>query len=301
MDFREELTRRLAGVELRWEEPMSRHTTFRIGGPAQVMALPRNEEQIALVCRTAREMELPLLVTGCGSNLLVGDRGIRGVVLKLSELVGTIEPEPQGAWLGAGLRLSRAAEWAMRQGLTGMEFAHGIPGSVGGAVFMNAGAYGGEMSHIVRETRYVDIDGTMGTVRGEEHGFGYRTSCFQQSGRIVIATRIELTPGDREAIEARMRDLAQRRREKQPLNYPSAGSTFKRPEGYFAGQLIQEAGLKGLRVGGAMVSEKHAGFVVSDGTATCADVKALIREVQRRVKENSGVELHCEVQMVGDD
>lgn len=294
------LETQLTGIEVRRMEPMSRHTTFRIGGPADLMVLPNNAQQAAQALRAAREAQVPITVIGNGSDLLVRDGGIRGMVLKLGENMAEQKAEGNLLTFGAGLTLARAASFAASKGFTGMEFAHGIPGSVGGAVFMNAGAYDGEIKQIVRRTWYLDETSELRVIEGEAHQFGYRNSVFQHHPWIIMATQVELQPGDPTAIAAKMKDLMARRREKQPLEWPSAGSTFKRPTGYFAGKLIQDAGLRGYRVGGAMVSEKHCGFVVSDGTATCDDVLGVIRHVQQTVQKKFGVSLECEVRIIGE-
>lgn len=288
------------GLEVRYGEPMRSHTTFHIGGPADVMVLPSSAQQAAQALRAAQAAQVPVTIVGNGSDLLVRDGGIRGMVLKLGENLAEKKAEGNLITFGAGLTLARAATFAASQGLTGMEFAHGIPGSVGGAVFMNAGAYDGEMRHIVRRTWYLDESLELQVLEGEKHAFAYRDSVFQHHPWLIVATQVELQPGDPAAIAAKMEDLMARRKEKQPLEWPSAGSTFKRPVGYFAGKLIEDAGLRGYRVGGAMVSEKHCGFVVSDGTATCADVLGVITHVQRTVKEKFGVSLECEVRIIGE-
>lgn len=288
------------GLEVRCAEPMSRHTTFRIGGPADVMVLPRSAQQAAQALRAAHTAQVPVTIIGNGSDLLVRDGGIRGMVLKLGEHMAQQQAEGNLLTFGAGLTLARAAAFAAAHHLTGMEFAHGIPGSVGGAVFMNAGAYDGEMRQIVRRTWYLDEALELQVLEGEAHEFAYRNSVFQHHPWIIIATQVELQPGDPAAIAEKMEQLMARRREKQPLEWPSAGSTFKRPAGYFAGKLVQDAGLRGYRVGGAMVSEKHCGFVVSDGTATCADVLGVIRHVQQTVQEKFGVSLECEIRIIGE-
>lgn len=294
------LETQLTGMEVRRMEPMSRHTTFRIGGPADLMVLPSSAQQAAQALRAAKEAQVPVTIIGNGSDLLVRDGGIRGMVLKLGENMAEKKAEGNMLTFGAGLTLARAASFAASQGLTGMEFAHGIPGSVGGAVFMNAGAYDGEMKQIVRRTWYLDETLELQVLEGEAHQFAYRNSIFQHHPWLIVATQVELQPGDPAAIQAKMDDLMARRKEKQPLEWPSAGSTFKRPEGYFAGKLIEDAGLRGYRVGGAMVSEKHCGFVVSDGTATCADVLGVIRHVQQSVQQKFGVSLECEVRIIGE-
>lgn len=286
-------------IEIRQNEPMSVHTTFQVGGPAEVFALPHTERALAAVLKAARVAQAELTVIGRGSNLLVRDEGVRGVVVCTCALNG-IRVEGDCITAFAGATMAQLAQTALRVGLTGAEFAAGIPGTVGGGAFMNAGAYDGEMKNIVTRTIYLDENGRLGSLQGEENAFGYRTSAYKSHPeRTIVSVQMELKQGDPAQIRAKMEDFAARRREKQPLSYPSAGSTFKRPTGYFAGQLIENAGLKGFTVGGAQVSEKHAGFVINCGGATCADLMALIAEVQRRVKENSGVELECEIRLIG--
>ena len=303
MDVFSTLQERLAlacpGLEVRREEPMARHTSFRVGGPAALMALPRGPEEAAAAVRTARALGVTPFYMGNGSNLLVADEGWRGFVLKAFDGLGEIRVEGTGLEAGSGVLLSRLANAALAQGLTGLEFAHGIPGSLGGGVTMNAGAYGGELCQVVVETRCLTPEGEMETVRGAEHAFGYRTSAFADGSRLILGARLTLERGDPAAIRARMDDLAARRREKQPLEWPSAGSTFKRPEGYFAAALIEQCGLKGLRVGGAQVSEKHAGFVINAGGATCADILGLMARVRSEVFARTGVTLEPEVKLLG--
>lgn len=299
MERLEELKKRLLSrcpsLELREDEPMSKHTSFRIGGPARLMALPKREQEAQEAVKAAGELEIRPFILGNGTNLLVADEGYGGFVLK--PCLTRLEPEgEEGLLAGSGVLLSRLASYALERGLAGLEFAHGIPGSLGGAVTMNAGAYGGEMSQVVVSTTYLEPDGTVGVARGGDHGFGYRRSAF--SGRLILRSRLALKRGDPQAIKARMDELTVQRRAKQPLEYPSAGSTFKRPEGHFAAALIDQCGLKGLAVGGAQVSEKHAGFVVNRDGATCADVLELVRQVRERVLARTGVELELEVKVL---
>ena len=256
--------------ELKENEPMSRHTSFRIGGPADMFVSVKSKEELIGLITTARETSTPFMIMGNGSNMLVGDGGIRGLVIQI----------------GAGL--------------TGFETLSGIPGTLGGGVFMNAGAYGGEIKDLVRSVTYVDNGGIVHTVDGKDCGFGYRTSIFTGGGMYIISVTAELREGNRADIEAAMADYNKRRSDKQPLNMPSAGSTFKRPEGYFAGKLIQDAGLTGCKIGGAKVSEKHAGFVVNTGGATAKDVLTLIEHVRKTVEEKFGVTLEPEVRLVGE-
>lgn len=281
-------------------EPMSRHTSFRIGGPADLLVSPKTERAICSVMRAAKKAGLPVTVLGNGSNVLVKDEGIRGVVVCIGTEYGNVSVEGTRLEAQTGALLSVLSSEAYRAGLTGLEFAGGIPGSLGGALFMNAGAYDGQMADVVVSSRYYDakID-AVGTLTAEEHAFAYRSSVFKSHPEwIALSAVLQLKEGDPTAIRAKMDDFAQRRREKQPLNYPSAGSTFKRPKGYFAGKLIQDAGLMGYTIGGAQVSEKHAGFVINRGNATCEDVLHLIEHVQKEVRRQFGVELEPEVRML---
>lgn len=286
---------------VRTDEPMARHTTFAIGGPADLYIEPADEDELTAVLRAVHEAQEPLTVLGGGSNVLVADGGIRGVTVCLRRL--SQPPVVDGTTMraGGGIRMQRVSTVAARHGLSGLEFAVGIPGTLGGGVWMNAGAYGGEMSAVVTEVAAVTRTGERVSYTGKELAFGYRHSVFQDTGDLVTAVTMALTPDDPAAIRARMEDYTARRRHKQPLEYPSAGSTFKRPPGYFAGTLIDQTGLKGLTVGGAQVSTRHAGFVVNHGGATAADVKALIRLVQEKIMAAHGVYLEPEVRMIGDD
>lgn len=286
-------------IEVVANEPMSRHTTFAIGGPADLFISPKTTEQLAGALAAIRSCGVPFLLLGNGSNMLVADAGYRGAVICTTEMDDVRAGEDSTLVAQAGALLGRVARRAQRAGLTGAEFSGGIPGSVGGAVFMNAGAYDGQMAGIVEKTEYLDGEGNLRTLTGEEHCFGYRSSAFRaHPDWTVVRTTMRLQPGDPAAILDKMNDFAQRRRDKQPLNYPSAGSTFKRPEGYFAGRLIEDAGLKGVSVGAAQVSEKHAGFLINRGGATCDEMLRLIELVQQRVREKFGVELECEVRIV---
>lgn len=281
-------------------EPMKRHTTFRIGGPADYYLCPHSAKEIQKVVEICREEKLPYFILGNGSNLLVSDQGYRGVVIQLWKNVSDIQVEGCLIHAKAGASLAKIAAEALEEGLTGMEFAAGIPGTLGGAVVMNAGAYGGEMKDILKEVLVMDQQGRIFTLEKKDLKLGYRTSAVKEKGYIVLAAVLELRPGDREEIRKLMEDLKQKRVEKQPLDLPSAGSTFKRPEGYFAGKLIMDAGLRGFSVGGAQVSEKHCGFIVNTGGASASDVLTLIREVQKRVREKFGVELETEVKFLGE-
>ncbi len=285
---------------LRMNEPMARHTTFRIGGPAGAFVSPGNEEELSAVLRLCRGRGLPYTVLGNGSNLLVSDKGYDGVVIAMEDGFAWRRTEGSCLIAGAGELLSRAASLALERSLTGFEFAAGIPGTVGGALVMNAGAYGSEIKDVLAWARVMTEEGRVLTLSGEELELGYRTSCIPSRHYIVLEAAFRLLPGEKDAIVSRMKELAARRREKQPLEYPSAGSTFKRPEGYFAGKLIEDAGLKGCRVGGAQVSEKHCGFVINRDNATAADVIGLCNHIKERVKAMSGVELEMEVKKLGE-
>ncbi|MCI8526248.1 MAG: UDP-N-acetylmuramate dehydrogenase [Oscillospiraceae bacterium] len=299
MEWIARLRARCPEVEVRPEEPLARHVSFRIGGPAAVMAFPRTEEHLAALLRFARDEGVPAVILGAGTNVLPPDGGLDALVICLLGGLDTLRLLEDGRIeAGAGVTLARCASFACRMGLTGLEFAHGIPGSLGGGLYMNAGAYGGELCQVAAETTVMERDGTLKTFRGAAQGFGYRRSAFQEMDAVIVRAVLALSPGDREAIRAKMQDLAQRRRASQPLNVPSAGSTFRRPQGGYAAALIDQAGLKGLRVGGAVVSEKHAGFVVNDRGGTCADVLTLIRQVQARVYERSGIRLEPEIRIL---
>ena len=291
----------LPDLKMVQDEPMSRHTSFRIGGPAARMAFPVNAEQIVLLEGLAETCEIRPTVIGNGTNLLVSDEGIDGLVINTSGM-NTIRMEEDGLTIcaDAGVSLARLADFACKQGLTGLEFAHGIPGTLGGAVCMNAGAYGGEMKQVIEQVVLMDPEEGIRVLTCEEMQFGYRHSLLDECPQaIVLSASVKLTQGDPEAIRATMRELMGKRKASQPLEWPSAGSTFKRPEGYFAAALIDQCGLKGLTVGGAQVSEKHAGFVINSGGATCADVLELMRQVSERVYDEKGVRLEPEVRIIG--
>lgn len=283
-------------LELRENEPMSRHTSFRVGGPVALMALPKTKAEASQAVKTARAHGIVPFFLGNGSNLLVPDEGYEGFLMKPAGEFNEIREENRHLVAGSAVTLARLAVAALDRGLTGLEFAHGIPGTVGGAVFMNAGAYGGEMAQVVTAVTCLNAEGEIETVT--DFKFGYRTSAFSDGSRMILSASFKLEQGDRDAIKARMDELCAQRQSKQPLEYPSAGSMFKRPVGYFAGALIEQAGLKGFTVGGAQVSEKHAGFVINRGGATCSDVLELVRQVQEKVKANAGVELEMEVKIL---
>lgn len=283
-----------------FQEPMSRHTTFRVGGEAACMLLIHSEEELCKLIPYFKLIGQEYFILGNGSNLLVGDKGYQGIVLKLDKGMQEIQVEDTRIRVKAGALLSQTANLARDHGLTGMEFAAGIPGSIGGAVVMNAGAYGGEMKQIVESVRAMNTDGEILTLDNDTMEFGYRTSVIRNRPFVVLEAVLTLQKGDVQAITARMEELAQLRRSKQPLEYASAGSTFKRPEGYFAGKLIMDAGMRGYRIGGAQVADKHCGFIVNTGKATAADIKEVIEEVQARVKQRFHVDLEPEVVFLGD-
>ncbi|MBE6759144.1 MAG: UDP-N-acetylmuramate dehydrogenase [Ruminococcaceae bacterium] len=281
-------------------EPMAKHTSFRIGGPADLYVTVSTAEQLIALRELAQKQDIPMMLIGNGSNLLVSDAGIRGIVVRLDGDFCKVEYLGKGVIrAGSGASLSNLCLTALENSLTGAEFAWGIPGSIGGAAFMNAGAYGGELKDIVTEVEYITTDGTVDQLTNEQCGFEYRGSIFQKSNCIVTAITVKLKEGDMAQIKAEMDDILGRRKSKQPLDMPSAGSTFKRPVGYFAGGLIEQCGLKGCSVGGAQVSEKHAGFVVNTGGATCQDVLDLIKHIQDTVLQQTGVTLECEVKAIG--
>ena len=282
------------------EEPMSRHTTFRIGGEAACFIRISSEEQLRKLIPYFENVGVEYFVLGKGSNLLVGDKGYPGVILQISDACQQIEAEENRLQVQAGATLSKVALFAMERGLEGLEFAAGIPGTVGGGVVMNAGAYGGEMKQVVESVRVLSSEGEILTLDNDTMEFGYRTSIIRNRNFTVLSVTFRLREGNREEIRARIEDFQKRRMEKQPLNYPSAGSTFKRPEGYFAGKLIMDAGLRGYQVGGAQVSEKHCGFVINKGDATAADICQLMRDVSDKVQAQFGVVLEPEVKMIGE-
>ena len=282
------------------DEPMRKHTTFRIGGNADIFVRPESKEQIAEILRLCRKQDVPYFILGNGSNLLVGDRGFRGVVINIMDNMNDIKVDGGIIKAQAGAMLIKVSRAARDNSLTGLEFASGIPGTIGGAIYMNAGAYGGEMKDVVTKVTAMDAEGEIYTFGTDELEFSYRHSVIQQRDLIVLDVTMELVAGDQKIIDDRMSELAVARRTKQPLEYPSAGSTFKRPEGYFAGKLIMDAGLRGYRVGDAQVSEKHCGFVVNRGNATADDVIKLIDDVKAKVSEEYDVVLEPEVRMIGE-
>ncbi|MGI5911813.1 MAG: UDP-N-acetylmuramate dehydrogenase [Syntrophomonadaceae bacterium] len=290
----------LPADRLLFNEEMKNHTTFRIGGPVDVMVIPQDEEDVRIVISFCKKNNFPLFIFGMGSNLLVRDGGIRGIAIKLGDSLDQVEVVGEEILAQAGVRLSTLARIAAFHSLSGLEFAEGIPGSLGGALVMNAGAYDGEIKEIVVEATAISSDGFLKTFRAEEMQFSYRQSIFQNNGYTILTARLKLNRGNRENIEQRMCELAYSRNKKQPLDKPSAGSTFRRPQGYFVGPMLEEMGLKGYRIGGAEVSPKHAGFIVNVGDATANDVLQLIAYIKEKAKEHFGVELQTEIKVVGE-
>ena len=285
-------------MEVRINEPMKRHTSFRAGGEAKWFAIPETAEELKAVIYACKKADTPWYVVGNGSNLLVSDEGFPGVIISTAKF-DKLEVEGTRVTAGAGVILSKAASQAYRSGLTGLEFAAGIPGSVGGACVMNAGAYGSEMINVLKTVTVLTPEGDVKVLPAEELELGYRTSVIPKAGYLVLEAEMELQEGDPEAIKALMDDLAFRRKDKQPLEFPSAGSTFKRPAGYFAGKLVEDAGLKGFSVGGAEVSMKHAGFVINKGDATASDIYNLCKVVEEKILDQFGVQLEMEVKLLG--
>jgi UDP-N-acetylmuramate dehydrogenase len=298
--FISQLNAIIPGERLLIDEPMSRHTTFAVGGPADVLVLPHTVQELAVAIRSAKELLLPLTVLGGGSNVLVLDGGIRGVVIQLNELNKVLQCDGLLLRASSGLMLGDVCAFAQQNGLAGIEFACGIPGTLGGAVFMNAGAYDGEMSEVVSRVQAINDAGIVHTYDAVELKFSYRHSIFQLTQEVIVEVELALTADDKAAIAERIDVLMNRRRSKQPLEMHSAGSTFKRPSGYFAGTLIEQTGLKGFSVGDAQVSTKHAGFVVNIGHASAEDILCLIREIQKRVESAHGVCLEPEVRIIGE-
>ena len=298
--FVDEIRSRMAPEHILLNEPMKDHTTFRIGGPADCLILPASMEDVAFVFQCLKRHDIPFVILGNGSNVLVLDKGIRGVVIKFNSPISAIRKKKNTLTAGAGALLRDVSEFAAENSLSGMEFACGIPGSIGGAVFMNAGAYDGEMKNIVSAVRAISPNGEIVQFAANELDFGYRHSIFQENGCAICEVDLTLAPGNAEEIKEKIAGFTERRESKQPLEMPSAGSTFKRPEGHYAGTLIEQTGLKGFTVGGAQVSDKHAGFVVNAGDATAKDVLELIRQVQDRVFEKHHVKLFPEVRILGE-
>lgn len=281
------------------EVSMKNYTSFKVGGPAELFLSPEDAGQTAKLVRFCEKEEIPVFVLGKGSNLLVSDRGIKGAVIYTGKQCGISLVDENTVRAQSGASLAQLCTFALENSLSGLEFAYGIPGTVGGAVFMNAGAYGGEMKDVLLNSEYVSTDGTSGELDNEAMELSYRHSAYENSNLVITAASVRLAPADRNEIKSTMNDILARRKEKQPLEYPSAGSTFKRPEGNFAGALIEQCGLKGVSVGGAQVSEKHAGFIINRGGATAADILSLIKHVQARVKAQTGVSLETEIRLIG--
>ena len=296
--LKQQLSQVLPAFALRREEPLSRHTSFRIGGPAELMVFPRNREELQKILELSHLLDIKPRILGAGTNVLAPDEGVRGLVVATREtLMGLRLLDETHISAMAGMSLAQTAMFAARNNLSGLEFAHGIPGTVGGGIYMNAGAYGGELKDVAVRTEFIALDGNSRWLEGETQGFSYRNSAFQSMEGVIVRTEFALMPGRESEIRERIHELAQKRRASQPLELPSAGSTFKRPKTGYAAALIEEAGLKGLSVGGAAVSEKHAGFVVNKGGATAADVLALVELVRQRVYDHSGVLLEPEVRL----
>ena len=300
-NFYDKLINVIAKDSILIDEPMSRHTTFRVGGPADFFVTPKAKEEVRDVIRICKEAGMPYYIIGNGSNLLVSDAGYRGVIVQIYKEMNEVKVEGDLVKAQAGALLSGIAAKALGAELSGFEFASGIPGTIGGACVMNAGAYGGEMKDVLESVTALTGEGKIIELGRNELELGYRTSVIAKKGYIVLGAVLKLERGDGEKIKTYMDELKEKRVTKQPLEYPSAGSTFKRPEGYFAGKLIEDAGLRGFQVGGAQVSEKHCGFVINRDHATAADIMELMRQVQIRVKENSGVDLEPEVKRLGDE
>lgn len=300
-NFYDKLNNVIAKDSILTDEPMSRHTTFRVGGPADFFVTPKAKEEVRDVIRICKEAGMPYYIIGNGSNLLVSDAGYRGVIVQIYKEMNEVKVEGDLVKAQAGALLSGIAAKALGAELSGFEFASGIPGTIGGACVMNAGAYGGEMKDVLESVTVLTGEGKIIELGRNELELGYRTSVIAKKGYIVLGAVLKLERGDGEKIKTYMDELKEKRVTKQPLEYPSAGSTFKRPEGYFAGKLIEDAGLRGFQVGGAQVSEKHCGFVINRNHATAADIMELMRQVQIRVKENSGVDLEPEVKRLGDE
>lgn len=298
IDF--EKTAQALGIRTKRNEPMSAHTTFRVGGCCDIMAFPNSVESVRGLIMCANASVLNYYVLGNGSNVLLSDKGFRGAIILLSADFSEITVKDDVITAAAGASLQRVCRLALESGLSGMEFAYGIPGTVGGAVYMNAGAYGGEIKDIVSRVTCVNRQGEIITYKADELDLSYRSSRFSTSGEIILSADFKLEKGDSSSIKARMDELMERRKSRQPLEYPSAGSAFKRPEGTFAGLVIEQSGLKGYTVGGAQISEKHANFIINRGGATADDIMTLISEVKKTVKEKTGYELECEIRIIDD-
>ena len=297
-DFQKKIGVLFPKISIRFEEPLSKHTSFRIGGPAEAMAFPKNREELAELLKKSCLWDRKPVILGAGTNVLAPDEGMKGLIICLKDcLVGMERVDGTSIRVMAGVTMARAAVFAASQGLSGLEFGHGIPGTIGGGVYMNAGAYGGELGSLCREVELMDREGKTHVLTHEQMDFSYRHSCLEETDWIVVSALLSLEPGKEETIRARMKELQAKRLASQPLNYPSAGSAFKRPQGGYAAALIDQAGLKGFRVGDAAISEKHGGFAVNLGKATAEDMKTLLKEVSEKVEAQSGIHLEPEIRV----
>lgn len=297
-DFQKKIGVLFPKISICFEEPLSKHTSFRIGGPAEAMVFPKNREELAELLKKSCLWDRKPVILGAGTNVLAPDEGMKGLIICLKDcLVGMERVDGTSIRVMAGVTMARAAVFAASQGLSGLEFAHGIPGTIGGGVYMNAGAYGGELGSLCREVELMDREGKTHVLTHEQMDFSYRHSCLEETDWIVVSALLSLEPGKEETIRARMKELQAKRLASQPLNYPSAGSAFKRPQGGYAAALIDQAGLKGFRVGDAAISEKHGGFAVNLGKATAEDMKTLLKEVSEKVEAQSGIHLEPEIRV----
>lgn len=297
-DFQKKIGILFPKMSICFEEPLSKHTSFRIGGPAEAMAFPKNREELAELLKKSCLWDRKPVILGAGTNVLAPDEGMKGLIICLKDCLDGMERvDGTSIRVMAGVTMARAAVFAASQGLSGLEFAHGIPGTIGGGVYMNAGAYGGELGSLCREVELMDREGKTHVLTHEQMDFSYRHSCLEESDWIVVSALLSLEPGKEETIRARMKELQAKRLASQPLNYPSAGSAFKRPQGGYAAALIDQAGLKGFRVGDAAISEKHGGFAVNLGKATAEDMKTLLKEVSEKVEAQSGIHLEPEIRV----
>ena len=297
-DFQKKIGVLFPKISICFEEPMSKHTSFRIGGPAEAMAFPKNREELAELLKKSCLWDRKPVILGAGTNVLAPDEGMKGLIICLKDCLDGMERvDGTSIRVMAGVTMARAAVFAASQGLSGLEFAHGIPGTIGGGVYMNAGAYGGELGSLCREVELMDREGKTHVLNHEQMDFSYRHSCLEETDWIVVSALLSLEPGKEETIRARMKELQAKRLASQPLNYPSAGSAFKRPQGGYAAALIDQAGLKGFRVGDAAISEKHGGFAVNLGKATAEDMKTLLKEVSEKVEAQSGIHLEPEIRV----
>ncbi len=297
-DFQKKIGVLFPKISICFEEPLSKHTSFRIGGPAEAMAFPKNREELAELLKKSCLWDRKPVILGAGTNVLAPDEGVKGLIICLKDCLDGMERvDGTSIRVMAGVTMARAAVFAASQGLSGLEFAHGIPGTIGGGVYMNAGAYGGELGSLCREVELMDREGKTHVLTHEQMDFSYRHSCLEETDWIVVSALLSLVPGKEETIRARMKELQAKRLASQPLNYPSAGSAFKRPQGGYAAALIDQAGLKGFRVGDAAISEKHGGFAVNLGKATAEDMKTLLKEVSEKVEAQSGIHLEPEIRV----